>query len=254
MLAKLNILSTFGNPYYQPVESVIATEASGGYLINTENIGPVKVFGTINSIFDYKLNLNDDRSPEFKLKVDETKTAIIALADSSPESKMISLPVFLGALTFNDIETGDSTTDVMFNVKDIVWGNENPAENITRILVCEGGFAIHQYFVDYSIDAIIDVVTTGTTTTTTTSTSSTSTTSTSSTSTTSTSSTSTSSTSTSSTSSTSTSSTSTSSTSTSSTSTSSTSSTSTSSTSTSSTSSTSTSSTSTSSTSTTTIA
>lgn len=178
MLAKLNVLSAFGNPYYQPVDSVIATEASGGYLVNTENIGPVKVFGTTDSIFDYKLNLNDDRSPEFKLKVDETKAAIIVLADTSPDSKMISLPVFLGALTFNDIETDDTTTDVMFNVKNIVWGNENPAANITRILVCEGGFAIHQYFVDYSIDAIIDVVTTGTTTTTTTSTSSTSTTST----------------------------------------------------------------------------
>jgi hypothetical protein len=225
MLAKLTVLSTFGFPYYQPVESILGIDASGGYLVNTDNIGPIKVSGTTDSIFKYKLNLND-----------ETKAAIIVLSDATPASAMISLPIFKGANTFNDITSDSTTTDVMFNLKDIVWGNSNEAENITRILVCEGGFGIKRFFVNYSIDAIVDVADTGTTTTSSTSTSSTSTTSTTSTSTTSTSSTSTSSTSTSSTS--------TSSTSTSSTSTSSTSSTSTSSTSTTSTSSTSTSTTS----------
>jgi len=215
MIGKLTILSTFGEPVYSPPESLLGTEPSEGYLVNTDNIVKAKVYGTDDSILDYQLNLHDDQSIEFKMIVSETNAAITVLSDATPASNMILLPVYEGALTFIDIDAISSTTSKYYNITDIVWGNENQAGTITRLLLCEGGFTVYPIFVNYNIDQIVDIGDTATTTS-----SSSSSTSTSSTSSTSTSSTSTSSTSTSSTS---TSSTSTSSTSTSSTSTSTTS-------------------------------
>lgn len=222
MLAKLTLLSTWGDSYYEPVDSWLGVAASGEYLFNTDNIVDMVVQGTTDSQCVYKLNMKDDASPQFTLLVDEANAAIVTLSDATPAHQLILLNVYEGAYTFIGA-AGLSTTAHYFNVKDIVFGNENNAGDKTRILVCEGGFAVRPFIVDHNIDQIVDIADTATTTT-------------SSTSSTSTSSTSTSSTSTSSTSSSSTSSTSTSSTSTSSTSTSSTSSTSTSSTSTTSTS------------------
>ena len=231
MLGKITLLSTHGFPYYSNVESWLGgLDASTEYLVNTDNILKFKLWSTTDTLLEYKLNVFEDASPEFLLLVDETNAAIVTLSEATPASLMITLDVYEGALTFNDVSEL-STTAIRYNIKDIVWGSENEAGNVTRLVVCEGGFGVKPIFVDHNLDQIVDLSDTGTTSTTTSSTSSTSTTSTS---TTSTSSTSTSSTSTSSTSttSTSTSSTSTTSTSTSSTSTSSTSTSSTSSTST----------------------
>lgn len=242
MLGKITLLSTYGFPYESVTESWLGgLDASTEYLINLDNAVKMKVSGTTDSFLEYKLNLKEDSSPKFNFIVDETNAQLVTLAEATPDSLMIELNVYEGALTFNDI-TGLSTTAIRYNISDIVWGSENEAGTCTRLVITEGGFAVKPIFVDHNIDQIIDLADTGTTTTTTSSTSSTSTTSTSSTSTTSTYTTSTSTTSTSSTSTSSTSTSSTSSTSTSSTSTS-TSSTSTSSTSTTSTSTTSTSST-----------
>ena len=234
MIAALTILSSWGESYYSPVESLLGINSSTSYLINTDNIVKFKTQGTTDTQLEYKLNRHEDNSPEFTLLVDESTAAITTLGAATLASQMILLNVYDGALTFIDI-VGMSTTAMYFNISDIVWGNENEAGTATRLLICEGGFTVKQFIVDHNISQIVDTGDTGTTTTTSTSSSSSSTSS--------TSSTSTSSTSTSSTSTSSTSSTSTSSTSTSSTSTSSTSSTSTSSTSSTSTSSTSTSST-----------
>ena len=214
MIGKITILSTFGEPYYSPPESLLGTEPSTGYLINTDNILPMKVYGTTDTVLDYKLNKHNDRGIEFRMIVDESNTAITTLSDATPDSNMIPLPVYEGALTFIDL-TGLSTTVKYYNITNIVWGNENAAGTVTRLLITEGGFTTYPIFVNYSIDQIVDIADTGTTTTSSTSSSSTSSTSSTSTSSTSTSSTSTSSTSTSSTSTSSTSSTSTSSTSTS---------------------------------------
>ena len=232
MIGKLTILSTWGDSYYSPVESLLGVAASGTYLINTDNILKFKVQGTTDTQLEYKLNIHEDNSPEFTFLVDNSNAALVLLSEATPASSMLLLDVYEGAQNFIEME-GLSTTEIYFNVKDIVWANENHAKTATRILVCEGGFAVHQYIVNHNLDQIVDLADTGTTSTTTTSTSSTSTTSTS------TTSTSTTSTSTSSTSTTSTSTTSTTSTSTTSTSTTSTTSTSTTSTSTTSTSTTS---------------
>ena len=209
MIGKVTILSTFGEPVYSPPESLLGTEPSTGYLINTDNAVKIKVYGTDDSVLDYKLNLHDDRSPEFKMIVSETNAAITTLSDATPASNMIPLPVYEGALTFGDIDAISSTTTKYYNITDITWGNENEAGTITRLLLCEGGFTVYPIFVNYSIDQIVDIGDTNSTTSSSSSSTSTSSTSSTSTSSTSTSSTSTSSTSTSSTSSTSTSSTST---------------------------------------------
>ena len=246
MLGKITLLADHGFPYYEGVESWLGgLKASTEYLINLSNIVQYRAWDTNDSLIRFKLNLEDDSSPEFLLLVDETTAALKTLADAVPASEMVTLDVFEGAYTFIDVPDCD-TVEYDFAIKHILWGSRNEANTATRLVVAEGGFIVRVFFVEQTLDAIVDLADTGTTTTTSTSSTSTSSTSTSSTSTSSTSTTSTSSTSTSSTSSTSTS--------TSSTSTSSTSTTSTSSTSSTSTYTTSTSTTSTSSTTSTTIA
>ena len=169
MLGKVNTTSTFGSSYYQAVDSMLGLKSSTGYLINTKNILKMKAWETNDSYLYYKLNLYEDASPEFILIVDETNAAINTLDQATKYSEMITLSVYEGAVTFNDV-SDLSTTDYRFNVDDIVWGNRNNAGTATRILVCEGGFTLRQFFVDQRIDEIVDLADTGTTTTTTTST------------------------------------------------------------------------------------
>ncbi len=173
MLGNVTTTSTFGSSYYQAVDSVLGLKSSTEYLINTANILKMKSWSTDDSYLLYKLNLNEDSSPEFILIVDETNAAINTLDQATAESDFIYLEVYDGAITFNDL-SDLSTTTTQFRVQDIVWGNENNAGTDTRIWVCEGGFALRSFFVSESIDQIIDLADTGTTTTTTSSTSSTS--------------------------------------------------------------------------------
>ena len=219
MLILVSTLSTFGGSAYPLVESLLGLKASKSFVINSDNIIKYKAYDTTETYMRYKLNKKEDRAPEFSLIVDQTNAAIKTASDATPANALIALSIYDGALTFSDVSDIASTTDVRFNVEDIVWAIRDEDNTATMLLVEEGGFTVRKYFVSQTLVNLIAIADTGTTTTTSTSSSSTSSTSTSSTSTssTSTSSTSTSSTSTSSTSTSSTSTTSTSSTSTSST-------------------------------------
>jgi len=172
MLGKLTILSTFGDSYYDAVESMLGLSASTEYLVNTDNIIKFKLQGTTDSYIKYKLNIYEDRSPEFILLVDETNANIVTLADATPASVMLALQVYEGALTFGDCASL-STTTYYYNIDSIVWGSENEAGTITRLLVAEGGFAVKAIFVNHDIDQIVDWADTGSTTTTSTSSTST---------------------------------------------------------------------------------
>ena len=180
----LGLITTLASIENQPVDSQIELKASTEYLVNTNNIIKMRVYGTTDSELRVKLNKKEDRSPYFLMIVNETNAAIQTLADVSASSNMIALPVFAGAISFSDC-TG-STTTKYFNIDDISWVEENNAGTICKLWVEVGGFGLRAFYANYSLAQLYDVLTTGTTTTTTTSTSSTSTSSTSSTSTTST--------------------------------------------------------------------
>jgi hypothetical protein len=179
MLGIVTTLSTFGTTAPQAVDSQIEIRSSTEYLINTDNIVEMKVYGTTDSDLKYKLSTEEDRSPEFHLRVNETNSAIDTLADTSANSNMVVLNVFYNdygedALTFAECASL-STTAKYFNITDIVWGEENNAQNKSMLLIAEGGNKIRKIFVDHGLDMLIDLIVTGTTTTTTSSTSSTTT-------------------------------------------------------------------------------
>ena len=179
MLGKITTLSTL-RP--QPVDSQLEVKASTEYLINTQNIYTIKVYATDDSLIDYKLNKHEDRSPQFELTCSETNAQVQALSDVSPSSLKLLLNVHEGALTFADC-ADIATTAKYYNVADIVWVQENNAGTRVFMLIEEGGWGIFKIFVDYSIEQVIDLYTSGATTTTTTTSTSTTTTSTSTTST-----------------------------------------------------------------------
>ena len=209
MITIVTTLSTL-SPQYQ--DSQYETSVSKKYLINTDNIVEMEVSGTTDSILRYKINQDNDRSPMSVFIVNETNAAIRTAGDVSPLSSSILLAIYEGARSFGEAALITPTTNVYFNIEDMVFGESNTANTLTELWINEVGHGVKKIYVADNVDQIVDKVVTGTTTTSTTSTSTTSTS-------TSTTSTSTSSTSTTSTSSTSTTSTSTSSTSTTSTST-----------------------------------
>jgi len=180
MIGLVNTLSTVGLTAYQPTDSQVQLKLSTEYLINTDCIVEMKVFGTTDSDLLYKLNPEDDKQPGFRLRVNETNAAIDTIADTSAASNMITLDVFYNdygenALTFAECASL-STTAKYYNVDDIIWGEQNASETRSMLLIARGGQSIEKIFVDSNLDQVMDLVTTGTTTTTTSTTSTTSTT------------------------------------------------------------------------------
>ena len=173
MLIQVTTLSTFGGSAYPLVDSLLGLKASKGFIVNGDNIVKYKLYDTDDTYMRYKLNKNDDEAPEFSLIVDEANATIKTACDATPASNLITLSVYEGALTFGDVANISSTTDIRFNVSDIVWGIDDETPTATMILVEEGGFTIRKYFVSQTLEEIIDIADTGTTTTTTSTTSTT---------------------------------------------------------------------------------
>jgi len=171
----LGLVTTLEDLRPQPVDSQIEVKPLTEYIINTLNIQQMEVYNTHDSLILYKLNRHEDRTNYFELAVEETNAAIQILADVDPESNLLPLDVFEGALTFADC-ADITTTAKMFNIDEIVWIEENNAGTISMLWLCEGGWNLFKIFADHNIGQIVDLNTTGTTSTTTTSTSTTSTT------------------------------------------------------------------------------
>jgi len=179
MIGLVNTLSSLGTTAYQPTDSQVQLKLSTEYLFNTDCIVEMKVFSTDDSDLLYKLNPEDDKQPGFRLRVAETNAAIDTIADSAAASNMLDLNVFENdygenALTFAEC-AALSTVAKYYNVDDIVWGEQNAAQNRSLLLIARGGQSIEKIFVNSGLDQIMDLVITGTTTTTTSSTSTTST-------------------------------------------------------------------------------
>lgn len=168
----LGLITTKSTIAVQPVDSQVQIKPSSNYLINCSNIIKMELSGSTDTLIRFKLNKHEDRTPYFSFIADQTLAQIQALADVAPESNMIPLPVFEGAVSFSDC-TG-TTSDLYFNVEDISWVEENTAGTLCKMWVEEGGFSLRSFFVNYGLSQFVDVLVTGTTTTTTSSTSSTS--------------------------------------------------------------------------------
>jgi len=159
MLGKVNTLATLEA---QAVDSQIELRASTGYLINTDCITEMKVEGTTDSWIHYKFSIDGDRIPEFIFTVTETNAAIQTLADASPNSNKVSLNVFENIESFNQA-SGETAVAWLFNVKDIVWGEEDGTAAYTRMWYSIGGKQAKAVIVDHSIAQIVGWADEGTT-------------------------------------------------------------------------------------------
>ena len=167
MIGLITTLSAQGTTAYQPLDSEIQLKNSTEYLINTLNIVSMKVYSTNDSDIRYKLNRKEDRSPQFLLRVNETNAAVQALADVGANSNLVELNEMEGALSFSEAAALTSTAK-MYNLDDICFVEENNDANMSRMVMAKGGQDLEIIFVDSSLAAIMDLITTGTTTTTTT--------------------------------------------------------------------------------------
>jgi len=167
MIGLITTLSSLGTSAPQPLDSEIQLKPSTEYLINTLNIVSMKVYSTNDSDIRYKLNRKEDKSPEFLLRVNETNAAVQALADVGANSNLVELNEMEGALSFSEAAALTSTAK-MYNLDDICFVEENNDANMSRMVMAKGGQDLEIIFVDSSLAAIMDLITTGTTTTTTT--------------------------------------------------------------------------------------
>ena len=163
----IGIISTLSSIECQPVYSLVELSPSTDYVIQTENIVKMRVYSTDDSILRYTWNRHDDQRHSEEIIVSQTNAEVAALADVEADSNVILLPVFEGAVNF--AETASMTAvNTYFNVSDISWISENSDGTLAKMFVVEGGFKEKQYIINYNLDQIMDICTSGSTTTTTT--------------------------------------------------------------------------------------
>lgn len=179
MLGLVNTLSSQGTTAYQPTDSQVQLKPSEEYLINTDCIVELKVYGSTDSDILYKLQPEEDRTPSFRLRVNETNAAIDTIADTSAASNLLTLNVYLNEYGENALSFAEcaslSTTAKYYNISDIVWGEQNKTKTRSFLWIARGGQSLEKIFVHGGLDLLMDEITTGTTTSTTSSTSTTTT-------------------------------------------------------------------------------
>ena len=162
MIGIITTLATVVQPEFSMVELVPTTQ----YIINSENITRLDVYGTADSLLSYSWNSDDDQMAVQKLFVTETNAQVVALSDVVANSNMLSLPVFAGIISFSET-VGETAVDQVFNIADIVFVEEDASATLARLLAVTGGFEVREYIIDNNLAQIMDLATTGTTTTTT---------------------------------------------------------------------------------------
>ena len=156
-----------------PTRHLAYNFAIGAKLINTDYARNVVLSGTDDCEIEYQLRSRFDRDTRFSMIISETLAQYVTGSNVSPNSLVIPLPVFP-----NEDITATSVAKY-FNVKDIALCDPDSRSSAARTWVyVQEGADIKRYLVEYGVDQIMDIATTGTTTTTTTSTTSTTTTST----------------------------------------------------------------------------
>jgi hypothetical protein len=154
MLGKITASATAKR---QPVDSQVEVSLSSEYLINTDHIIDV-VDKTSYRNLRYKFNIYDDRQTDLYMAVGTSLAAIQTLADVSQDSEMISLDVFEGIESFNQI-SGLTAVETTFNVNSIVWGDTDEGDTITRVWYVIGGKQAVPIIVDHTIEEIVTLAT-----------------------------------------------------------------------------------------------
>jgi len=134
---------------------------SGSYIINPNRIKELQVYDSNKSQFVYLFSPEDDRTDHCIFQCTTTVANIIIAADASLDSSFIALKVF------EDDDTSDAAVVKYFRAEDIVF-IEGYGTAYSWAYVSHGGNAVKRYLLDYNLDQIIDLASTGTTTTTTT--------------------------------------------------------------------------------------
>ena len=145
-----------------PVRHLSKVFSTGAKLINTDYILDMKLYGSDDARIDYQLRSRFDRDTKFQFIVTDTLAQVVAGSNVSANSAIMALPVFEGD------DTTSAAVTHYFNVEDVAWA-ENATTTTSYVYVQEGA-DLKTYIVDYNIDQIMDIATSGTTTTTTTTT------------------------------------------------------------------------------------
>ena len=156
----VGIVTTLSTLLPQSVDSQVEARKSIAYLINTDYITEVYVEGTVNSRIRYKFNIEEDRPGEFVFTVTATNAAVQALSDVALNTNKISLNVYEGIQTFDKIPLV-TTTAWYFNVKDIVWAENDSTGAYSRIWICKGGKQIVPYLINHTIAEVVSLAATG---------------------------------------------------------------------------------------------
>lgn len=156
MLAKVVLSDKIGGIHWNITDG-------GSYIINPNRIKDLKVWDTNKSEFLYAFCPEDDKGDRATFRSTTTVANLIIAADASVDSKVIGLKVY------EDDDTTSAAVVHYFQVKDIVL-IEGYGDYMSWAHIAQGGDRVTRFLLDYNLDQIIDVASTGTTTTTTTTT------------------------------------------------------------------------------------
>jgi hypothetical protein len=141
----------------------------GATIINTDNILDMVLSGNDDALIKYKLNPADNRESPFWFIVSNTLAAVIAGANVTPTSNIMTLPIF------EEDDVTDTAVIHYYNVKDLVWAHNYGgtdtsalARNNSDIYILEKGWDLKHKTCDKGIVWIDLKYCDGTTTATTT--------------------------------------------------------------------------------------
>jgi hypothetical protein len=139
---------------------------TGSAVLVAELMNEAETVETSKSRFKYPLCRRDRRVSPSTIVTTEGIAAIKTAIDLAYNANYIDLPIFEDNLSTR------STTTYTFSVTDLVYFLPDNSSSTTRswAFISVGAFKVVKYLVDYNLDQIIDIATTGSTTTTTTTT------------------------------------------------------------------------------------
>jgi hypothetical protein len=127
----------------------------GSRLIRTEAVSKLVVYSTTGSKFDFPMSERDRRVSKTHLKCSDSVADIQNGMNLAYNQVDITLPVH----EYNNVS--NSTINEIYNVADIVWGQNSATAGKSWIFVNIGAFEVKKLLVDYTIAEIAELAETG---------------------------------------------------------------------------------------------